>query len=106
MDQSNSPIDVAKRCASAFRDDFIPWLEANPNLYAEFEMLALSVAGKRRHYGARAIVEVMRFNSAIRERDGIFKINGNYVPCMARLFALRNPNHADLFEFREHRAAA
>lgn len=99
-------IGVAQRHSDQFRPDFIGWLMDNSHLYAEFEKLALSVAGKRPHYGARAIVEVMRFNSAIRERDGIFKINGNYVPCMARLFALCHPQHADLFEFREHRAAA
>lgn len=104
---STDPLDVAIRRSSAFRADFLPWLEENRHLYREFERLALQVARRQSHFGARCIVEKMRFEQAIREVGGDFKINGNFVPCMARLFALCNPNHADLFEFREqHKRAA
>lgn len=98
---ANDPLSVAARRSSAFRADFLPWLHDNLAIYEEFERLALAMARARRHYGARSIVEKMRYDMAIRETGGEFKINGNMVPCMARLFALRNPANAGLFEFRE-----
>lgn len=104
---ANDPLSVAARNRAMFRPDFLPWLEENADLYAEFERLALDIARHRTHYGARSIVEKMRYDSTIKQRGGEFKINGNYVPCMARLFALCNPSHGALFEFRDqHKAAA
>lgn len=104
---ANDPLSVARRNATAFRADFLPWLIDNEHLYREFERLSLQMARHRDHYGARSIVEKMRYDMTISERGVEFKINGNFVPCMARLFAICNPNHAELFEFREqHRRAA
>lgn len=103
---ANDPLSVAQRRSGVFRADFLPWLEENQHLYCEFERLSLQMARHRDHYGARSIVEKMRYDMTISERGGEFKINGNFVPCMARLFSLCNPNHAGLFEFREHKAAA
>lgn len=103
---ANDPLSVAARNRTTFRADFLPWLEANQHLYREFERLARQVALRQSHFGARCIVEKMRFEQALRERDGEFKINGNFVPCMARLFALCNPNNAKLFEFREQARSA
>ena len=106
---ANDPLSVAARRSSAFRADFLPWLHDNLAIYEEFERLALQMAKRRKHFGARCIAEVIRFNTALREtsEDAAYKLNGNFVPCMARLFALRNPAHAGLFEFREqHRKVA
>lgn len=103
---ANDPLSIAARRSSAFRSDFLPWLHDNLAIYDEFERLALNMARVRQHYGARSIVEKMRYDMAIREAGGDFKINGNFVPCMARLFALRNPSHAGLFEFREQQRKA
>lgn len=98
---NGDPFFVATRHRTAFRDDFLPWLAANAHIYAEFERLALGMARVRKHYGARSIVEKMRYDMAISQVGGEFKIDGNMVPCMARLFALCNPDKAALFEFRE-----
>jgi hypothetical protein len=103
---ASDPLAVAKRHSDKFRPDFLPWLLENQIIYAEFERLACDMARVRRHYGARSIVEKMRYDMMIRERGGEFKINGNFVPCMARLFALCNQSHASLFEFREQHARA
>lgn len=92
--------------AADFRIDFSSWLALNPHIYREFERRSLQVARRRSHYSARTIVEVMRHDTAIGELSGDFKINGNFVPCMARLFALRWPAYAGLFEFRAPRGVA
>lgn len=83
-----------------FRPDFPEWLQENSHIYVEFERRALQVAVHRRHYSARTIIEVLRHDSAIKQLSGDFKINGNYVPDMAYLFAQLNPQHCDLFEYR------
>ena len=89
-----------------FRPDFRVWLAENHHVFAEFERRALQVAARRDHYSARTIMEVIRHDSVIGELSGSWKINGNFVPDCARLFALLHPQHASLFEFREHKAAA
>lgn len=93
-----------------FRPDFAGWLAENWHIYQEFERRALQVARFRKHYSARTIVEVMRHDSLISERDGEFKINGNYVPDMAALAMAMNAGLFGFFETRRHgdpeRAAA
>lgn len=83
-----------------FREDFHLWLQHNAHVFFEFERRSLVVAERRAHYSARTIAEVMRHDSAIGELVGDFKINGNFVPCMARLFSIRHPRYSALFEFR------
>lgn len=94
------------RAPHEFRPDFKAWLVDNWQLFEEFERLALRIAQHRKHYGARSIVEKMRYDTTIAEKDRAFKINGNFVPPMARLFAMMNPDHEQLFEFREQKRAA
>jgi hypothetical protein len=54
-----------------------------------------------KHYSARTIIHVLRHHSAITEANGEWKINNNYSPYLARLFALEYPQHATLFEYRK-----
>lgn len=87
--------------ASAFRPDFPAWLEANLSLWERFEDQANAVYGRgRRHYSARTIIEWMRHETSAREIDGEFKINGNFVPDLARLYGLMYPERAGFFEMR------
>lgn len=91
---------------SNFRPDFKAYLTDNWHVYHEFERRALQVAQRREHYAARTIAESIRHDSAVGELFGEFKVNNNAIPDCARLFAMMNPHHGGLFEFREHRAAA
>jgi len=100
------PRSVMMRNESKFRPDFKAWLSENPHVFAEFERRALQVAARRDHYSARTIMEVIRHDTVIGELSGSWKINNNAAPDCARLFALLHPQHAGLFEFREHKAAA
>jgi hypothetical protein len=89
-----------------FREDFKQWFLDNYHIWQEFEKRSLQVAMKRSHYSARTIAEIIRHDSAIGELEGEYKLNGNYVPCLARLFALTHPRYQTLFEFRDQRASA
>lgn len=103
---ASDPLSVAIRNGEQFRRDFIPWMRENGYVFSEFERRALQVARRRDHYSARTIMEVIRHDTVIGELTGPWKINNVVIPDCARLFALLHPQHAGLFEFREHKAAA
>lgn len=90
--------------AAKFRDDFGAWLYDNFHIYREFERRAnrLWQAG-RRHYSARTIMEVVRFETDLREANAEsseWKINNNIIPDCARLYTLIFRSKESLFEFR------
>jgi len=87
--------------AEVFRDDFAAWLPQNMAVWVAFEREAHKVWNRgRRHYSARTLVEVLRHESALADTDRDYKINGNVVPDLARLYRLAHPERADLFECR------
>lgn len=100
-----SILNILRKYADEFRPDFYQWIIFNYNVYLEFESRALRVAKVRSHYSARTIMEVIRHETIIGELTGIFKINNNFTPDCARLFALQYPGYSKLFEYRVHKAA-
>lgn len=107
------PLQVANQHADRFTLEFLTYLPENLHVYEAFERETMRVVRRGfEHYSARTIIEVLRHNSALAERTGPWKLNDWHTPYLARLFALMNPAHAELFEFRitkavgRHRAAA
>ena len=95
------PLLVAQQHADQFTPVFLAYLPENLHVYQAFEREALRViAHGCEHYSARTIIEVLRHNSALAESGGPWKLNDWHTPYLARLFALVNPAHAELFEFR------
>lgn len=87
--------------AARLRPDFPEWLEANLELWERFEAQANRIYERgRAHYSARTIIEWMRHETSARELDGEFKINGNFVPDLARLYGLMYPERDGFFEMR------
>lgn len=86
---------------SKYRDDFADWLLENQHIWQAFALKADAIWNRgRRHYSARTIVEVLRHESNLAEVGGEWKINGNYVPDLARLYMDTFPDRAGLFEVR------
>lgn len=84
----------------SFRPDFLEWLEANFPIWERFEAEANRVYDNgRKHYSARTIIEWLRHETSAREVGGEFKINGNFVPDLARLYSFMYPER-DIFETR------
>ena len=97
------PVELAlvARNESKFRDGFREWLIDNFPVWTAFERLAVQVWNRgRTHYAAKTLVEVIRHETAIAEVDSDYKINNNFTASLARLWALKHPKRADLFEFR------
>ena len=92
-----------------FNDDQYPegffyWLRNNQHLYDEFERRALQMARVRSRYSARTIVEVMRWNTDLRQGpDIVFKISNNMIPGMARLWMQQHGRkYPRFFSLREN----
>jgi hypothetical protein len=71
-----------------YRDDFAAWLYANKALWAEFYKRA-RLAFKYHHkarFSAMAIIQVIRWETMLQEKDITFKINNNHAPDMARCY--------------------
>ena len=71
----------------------------NPQVYDKFEKMALTMARRGRTFGAKAIMEVMRWNTMV-SGDDDYKINNSYTAYYSRLFEKNNPEHAGLFRKR------
>lgn len=100
-----SALQLAEANASDFTPEFMLYLPENLHVYSAFEREALRVAGRGfKHYSARTIIEVLRHHSNLQQVGGPWKLNDWHTPYLARLFALANPLHADLFEFRVAKA--
>lgn len=99
------PLKLANEHAGLFTKEFMDYLPQNLHVYQAFEHEALKVARKFEHYSARTIIEFLRHYSALEEVGGAWKLNNDNTPYLARLFVLAYPQHVDLFEFREAKAA-
>lgn len=88
----------------SIRDGFIEFHRTNPHIYEAFENEALrAIAQNRKKISAKLIINYIRWNSFIATGDKNFRINDAYQSYYARLFALLNPSHKDVFEFRKLR---
>lgn len=101
LDRKHTAMVFVESRPLAFRKDFGEWLDQHWYVYEEFERRALRLyrAG-RTHYGARSIWETMRYDSAIGELAGDWKLNDHRPPCLARLVMMMNPMLAGFFETR------
>lgn len=95
-----STMQVIAENQGRFRDEFAEFVGSNWHIWTDFYARAMAVSRVRDHYSARRIVESMRHDSAIRQTGGEWKINGNIVPDLARLFHLVRPELGRLFETR------
>lgn len=99
------PLVLARANAERFTPKFLDYLPDNLHVFEAFEREAMRVVAKGyAHYSARTIIEVLRHHSALAEAGGPWKLNDWHTPYLARLFALTNPAHRGLFEFRVAKA--
>lgn len=105
MTTNSTVLALARLNADSFTPDFLAYLPDNLHVYEAFEREALRAVAKGfAHFSARTIIEVLRHTSALQEVGGAWKLNDHMTPYLARLFALVNPEHRGLFEFRVAKA--
>lgn len=86
---------------------FQEFLDKHPEIYQAYCRLALQKiqAGAKR-IGSKAIWEVLRWNTPLREDGSDFKLNNIFTPYMARQFQKDYPQFADRIETRRAKADA
>lgn len=94
-------LDLVQQDRENFLPTFAGWLADNVHVWRAFEREADKVwARGRRHYSARTILEHLRHETALSDSRIEFKLNNNVAPDLARLYRLRYPARAELFEVR------
>ena len=87
------PIDELRKLEKdKYPEGFFHWLQFNEHIWLQFERHGLTMAAKRERYSARTIIEVMRWNSDLREQQGkpLFKLSNNMTPGLARLWMAKH----------------
>lgn len=80
---------------------FLDYHSANPHIFAAFAAAALQLRARGiTHYGAKAIFEHIRFETAIRAGTDVLKINNNYTSRYARLLMATDTRFLHFFELR------
>ena len=93
---------IVRARPDVFPDDFIEYLRENRHVWRAFVREAFATRARgRRHYSTKAIVHDMHHNSSVCEAGSGWKLNNNHTPYLARLFDLRFPGLAGMWEFRE-----
>lgn len=80
--------------------------QANPQVYQAFKRISESLkADGARHWGAKAICEQIRWESAVRalKEHGlpVYKVNNNYPKYLAKKLVFEAPRFEGFFDFRE-----
>ena len=88
----------------SIRDGFNEFNKDNPHIYDAFEKQALKAINKgRKKLSSKLIVNWIRWNEFLKSSDQNFKINDAFQSYYARHFVDKNPEHADVFNFRKLR---
>jgi len=78
---------------------FQVFLEENPHLWKRFEEEANKAWDRGlRQYSSKAIVEYIRHETPLYERNGAWKISNNHTPWLSRHYIALNPDRATLFK--------
>lgn len=79
---------------------FQQYHQRNPEIFEAFRDKTLEIIRQgRKYYGAKGIIEVLRWERAVSGDDG-FKINNNYAPYYARMFEAKLPKYKGFFKKR------
>ncbi len=86
----------------------VKFVKEHPDAWSLFCRFSLELAAHRRHAGAKAVMERIRWQCATTahtRRDTRWKLNNSLVSELARGFSRAYPEHASLFTFRRRRNA-
>jgi len=76
----------------------------HPEIWEQFKKITFDLIRRgTKHYGAKAIFEIIRYHRIIEYGDDEFKCNNNYTAYYARKFMNIYPEHKGFFETRKAR---
>ena len=81
--------------------------KAHPELWALFVGFAFDkIRLGHKHYGAKAVMERVRWETSAGDSSPEFKVNNNFPSFYARRFSKAFPDHEDFFRTRVQKSAA
>lgn len=90
---------------ATIQDDFEEFCAKHPDVYAHFVRYAEEFRGAgRRRYGAKVIIERIRWHFATSSGDESFKIDNRFTSRFARKLIAERPEFAHFFETRTLRS--
>ena len=95
---------VVRDTRDQYPEGFFYWLQYNDHIWTAFEQKAyvMAAVAKRPRYSARTIIEVLRWDSDLKEKNVLFKLSNNMTPGLARLWmAKHGQNHPKFFQLQE-----
>ena len=82
--------------------NFDNFISANPQVWDLFIRFTLERISKGfKHYGAREVLQRIRWEVDSLEKGSGYKLNNNYSPWLARKFHAEYPQHKDFFRMRD-----
>lgn len=89
---------------STLEQRFAAFHEANSHVFEMFKKLTWRAidAGKTR-IGAKALFEVIRWQTWLETTGDHFRINNSYVSFYARMWMIQHPQYAHIFQIRERK---
>ena len=82
-------------------ETFEDFHKRNPNVWKYFVLYAREMKRNgRRRYGAKSIMERVRWHFDSEKPQEEFKVNNNYTAMYARMLVAKDPAFKDFFEFR------
>lgn len=95
--------DIYEGIAPHIVEAFQKYNESHPDIYSLFRLFSLQLkASGIYHYGAKAIMERIRWHFEVERKSGEFKINNSYASCYARLLMNQDPYFKNFFSTRSH----
>lgn len=83
-------------------EKFFTFHNENPKIYDLFEKFAYQLrAAGREYYGAKSIIERIRWHTGVETKGDDFRINNNHAPCYARLLMIRKPEFLGFLKTRK-----
>lgn len=87
------------------RERFDAFDEANPHVKRRLTDMAMELWRRgTKHYGMKALYEVLRYEYTLRTSGDSFKLNNNYTALYARKIMLENPELDGFFSTRKRRS--
>lgn len=89
--------DISQRVYSSFKK----FHQENPDIYQLFKDLAYEARKSFKRFGAKAIWEVLRWETRIKTGTD-YKLNNNYTAAYTRLLIKEDQSFKDFFSIRKH----
>ena len=85
-------------------ESFLKFHAENPQVYRLFKQYANALMSQGiTTYGAKGIMERLRWHYEVESRAYDFKLNNNYASCFSRLLMSQDPSFKSFFSTRSHR---